>query len=227
LAAANASEGPAAWLSAHRLACVDQTRLQRTISGHRVAREHHLPRTRETDQTREPLGSTRAGDDAQTYLGQPELRVLPGDPEIAGERHLEAAAEREPLDRGDRDLRDRLEVAAGLLERADVLRDLVRPVVDHRLDVGAGREDLLAPPDHDGPNGFVPRHGRGGLGELARDGAGECVRGRLVDADRRDPAVDVDADELPHGRPILADRRARDRSEGIRCTCNSLLQSPT
>ena len=81
---------------ARRADGVDQTRLQRTIGGHRVAREHHLPRTRETDQTREPLGSTRAGDDAQTYLGQPELRVLRGDPEIAGERHLEAAAEREP-----------------------------------------------------------------------------------------------------------------------------------
>src|SRR6185503_19001760 len=40
-----------------------------------------------------------------------------------------------------------------------------------------------------------------------RDGTGERVRGRPVDTDRRDPALGVDADELPHGRPILADRR--------------------
>ncbi len=66
----------------------------------------------------------------------------------------------------------------------------------------------------------------GGLGELERHGAGERVRGRAVDADRRDPAVGFDADELPHGRPILADRRLRDRSERVRCTCNSLLHSP-
>ena len=52
--------------------------------------------------------------------GNPSFAFCAATRKIAGERDLEAAAEREPVDRGDRDLRDRLEVAAGLLERADV-----------------------------------------------------------------------------------------------------------
>src|SRR4029453_15465210 len=96
---------------------------------------------RETDQAWQPLRAARSGDDPQPDLGQAEPGVLGGEPEVAREGDLEPTAQREPVDRGDRDLRDRLEVAAGLLETADVLGDLLRPVADHRLDVGTRRAD--------------------------------------------------------------------------------------
>ena len=206
---------------------VDEPDRERLGGIHLPPRQDQVAGLREADQAGEPLRSTRAGDDPQFDLGQAEPRILGDAPDVAGKRHLEAATQRESVDRRDRDLRDRLEVAAGLLERPHVRGDLVRPVPDHRLDVGARGEDPLAAPDDDGANGLVSGDASGGLGQLERDGARERVRGRPVDADRGDPALGVDADELPHGRPILADPRRSGRSEGCRCTCNSLLQSPT
>ena len=64
--------------------------------------------------------------------------------QVAGERELAAAAEREAVDRGDRRLRHRLQqLPAVVAELAPRLRLLDREAA-HVLDVGAGDERLLA-----------------------------------------------------------------------------------
>ena len=64
------------------------------------------------DQPRQPLGAAEARDDPEVDLGLAEARRLRGDPEVAGHRQLAAAAEGERVDRGDRDDRRALELAA-------------------------------------------------------------------------------------------------------------------
>ena len=59
----------------------------------------------EADQAREPLRAAGAGDHAEPDLGEAELRVVGGDPEVARERELEADAEAEAADLGDHRLR--------------------------------------------------------------------------------------------------------------------------
>ena len=64
------------------------------------------------DQAGQPLGAAAARDDAEQDLGLPKARLLAGDAEVAGQRELAAAAEREAGDRRDggaRDVGDRVE----------------------------------------------------------------------------------------------------------------------
>jgi hypothetical protein len=47
----------------------------------------------EADDGGQPRGSADVGDDPELDLGQPELRIIGGDPQVAAERDLERAAE--------------------------------------------------------------------------------------------------------------------------------------
>ena len=78
----------------------------RLLGPHLAPREDHLLGPRRADQPRQPLGAAPAGDDAEQDLGQPEARVVGADPEVEGQRQLEATAQRVAVDRGDRRPRD-------------------------------------------------------------------------------------------------------------------------
>ena len=54
------------------------------------------------DDPRQPLRPAGARRDREAHLGQAELRALRGDPDVAAQRELQAAAQRVALDRGDR-----------------------------------------------------------------------------------------------------------------------------
>src|SRR5205814_2389036 len=96
--------------------------------------EDQLLRDADAADAREALRPAPAGDDAEVDLGLPELRAARRVADVARERELAAAAEREPVDRGDRGLRHRLEQAPGLVaERAPGLR-LLRVEPAHVLD---------------------------------------------------------------------------------------------
>src|SRR4029077_1254195 len=105
-----------------------------------------------------PLRSAAARNDGEVDLGQTELRVLRGDPDIAGEGEFEAAPQREASDGRDDGLRTALHLGAevetlgrfaemgggGRLEELADVRPraegpFARPRDDHRLDrvVGA------------------------------------------------------------------------------------------
>ena len=59
----------------------------------RVAGDDHLQRLLGTDQTRQSLGSARARQQAELDLGEANACPGDGDPEMAGECHLEPTAE--------------------------------------------------------------------------------------------------------------------------------------
>ena len=125
------------------------------------------------------------GHEAELRLGQPEARVVRCDHEVAREHELEAAAEREPLHRGDDRLRERGEAighrAADVHERAVVVhRD-----VDVVLDVGSGGEGAarsVQDPDDRVVARLEPVEGSS---ELREDRAVERVE--LVRPVQRDP----------------------------------------
>ena len=100
----------------------------------------------------EPLRAAEAGDDAEVDLGLAELRLVAGVDEVARERELAAAAEREAVDRGDRRLRSSASIASPTRapSSANAAR-LVGVMLGHLGDVGAGDERLVAGAgqDHD------------------------------------------------------------------------------
>src|SRR5439155_17103003 len=78
---------------------------------------------------------------AQIHLRLAELRPTRGDPEIARERNLEAAAEAVPIDRGNCWLGEIREVAHDLLGPPGEAPDLERlRDVAERREVGSGAE---------------------------------------------------------------------------------------
>src|SRR5262249_24587964 len=93
---------------------------------------------------REPLRPAPARDDSEVHLRLAELRVARRVADVARERELAAAAEREAVHRRDRRLRHRLQQPSRFVsERAP---GLCLPDVEaaHVLDVGAGGERLIA-----------------------------------------------------------------------------------
>ena len=83
-----------------------------------VARgEAQLPRAGGADRVDELAQPGVAVDEAQARRRHPELGLLGGDAQIAGQRQLEAAADRVPVERGDRRVRERVERRDRLVER--------------------------------------------------------------------------------------------------------------
>ena len=94
-----------------------------------LLREDELLRDPEAADARESLRAAPAGDDAEVDLRLAESRLARCVADVAAERELAAAAEREAVDRGDRRLRHRLEQPADLVaERSPRLRaDWIEP----------------------------------------------------------------------------------------------------
>ena len=116
-----------------------------------------------------------AGQQAQRHLGEADDQRpdVGGDAVVAGQRDLQAAAERGAVDGGDDGLAERLQLAqVGLdaLDRCEGLARVLRAEVDHALEVTAGEEGLLRAGDDDAGDRIL-------LGDKAFDGV---VHGLLV-----------------------------------------------
>lgn len=83
-----------------------------------VAGQDHLQRAALPDEPRQTDGAAVSGDDSELDFRQPELRVLAREPDVAGERELQAAAEREAVHGSDHRLRHLLEEAERVLALA-------------------------------------------------------------------------------------------------------------
>ena len=68
---------------------------------HAPAEQQHLERDVVGQTARQALDGAGVGHDAHGQLGQRERDVIGGDDQVAGERQLEAAADGEPVERGD------------------------------------------------------------------------------------------------------------------------------
>src|SRR5206468_11680921 len=112
--------------------------------------QNQLHRNAFPHQPWQPLRAAVAGRDTELYFGLPELRVLARDADVARHRQLAAAAEGEPVDRGDDGFAARLETPqdalAALRARLAVEWSLAREVAD----VGAGDERFRARAGDDG-----------------------------------------------------------------------------
>ena len=82
---------------------VDEPELERFVGQDRVADEVHLERLVGADEARQPLRAAEAGDDPELDLGLAEARRARRDAHVARHRQLAAAAERQAVDRRDRD----------------------------------------------------------------------------------------------------------------------------
>ena len=80
---------------------VDDAVGQRLRRPDRLAGDDHPQRLFRADQARQALGPAGAGQQAELDLGQAHPRRRRGDPEMAGERQLEAAAQRRAVQRRD------------------------------------------------------------------------------------------------------------------------------
>ena len=80
---------------------LDEADAERFGGRHAHARQDHLERLAAADEARQPLRASAARDDGEVDLGQSQVRVLGGDPDVAGQRELEAAAQREAADGRD------------------------------------------------------------------------------------------------------------------------------
>src|SRR5436190_6337367 len=117
---------------------VDEPDAQRLVRIDRAPREHELLCDSDPADAREPLGASPAGDDPEVHLRLTELRTRRRVADVARQRELAAAAEREAVHGCDRGLCHRLEEPARLVaERAPRLR-LLDAETAHVLDVGSG-----------------------------------------------------------------------------------------
>ena len=83
------------------------------------------------DEARQALGSASTGQQPQIYFRQPELRVRARDAEMAGERELAAAAQREAVHRGDGGDGEGLQPLEGALPGlGEVIDKLVKATFD-------------------------------------------------------------------------------------------------
>ena len=171
----------------------DETRAFRLRGIHHAAGEIEIHRLRLADRARQALRAADARNDAELDLGLAELRVVRRDDHVAHHRELAAAAERKARDRRDHRLahpRHAIPVAGEIaLEGVHVGLAL------HLLDVGAGRERLLAAgQDHAGDLLVrLERVDRGGQ-FLVEPGVERIERLRPVEADDADPAFGFDDD---------------------------------
>ena len=80
---------------------VDKAKLQGFARPHRLAGHDDLQRSLAADEARQPLGAARAGHEAALDLGQAKLGRGQRHARMAGQRHLQPAAQRAAMDGGD------------------------------------------------------------------------------------------------------------------------------
>ena len=181
---------------------VDEAGLIGLLRGDGVAGRGHLQRLADSGDARQPLGAAGAGQEAELDLGHAQLRRRDGDPVMAGERDLEAAAEGGAVDRGD----DRL---GAILDDVD---DLGEHRHLHRLaelgDVGAGEEGLALADDHHRLDRLVAVRLLDRLDQPLAHRMAERVDRRVVRGDDEDVAVAVGRDRA-HWEGLLRGARLR------------------
>ena len=143
-------EGPLVQLLVrHHL--VGQADPQRLVGLHLPTGDDEVLGPGRPDEAGQPLRAAPAGDDAEQDLGLAEHGLLRGDPVVAGQGQLAAAAER--VARRPRRSRSGGSPAMASMRALDAGAEgprSSRPQADELVDVGTGGEDPLAAGDDDG-----------------------------------------------------------------------------
>ena len=161
-----------------------------------------LRRAGRADEPGQPLCPPGAGQQSEPHLRQADQRALGprGEAEVTRERELEPAAERMPVDRGDRRLRNLGEAAEDLLRQQRAVDPLLGDPLE-LVDVGAGHEHALERAPHEHRAGLA-------VGGQLRSRLGELGDHLSVDRVQRRPVEREDGD-LRVGEPLQRDRRGQ------------------
>ncbi len=176
---------------------VDDPQGQGFGGGDRVAGDDHPQRRLRSDETRQALRPAGPGQEAKLDFGQADLRRRHGDAAMAGERHLEAAAQCRAVHCRDHRFRHRLDQGDDLAE-AGRLRRLAE-----FGDVGAGEKGAPGAGDHHGVDRRVIAHPAQRLDEACPHFVLQRIDRRIVDGDDRNPALlpQIDAGvDIAHAR---------------------------
>ena len=122
---------------------LDQAVLQRLRCADRIAADDHLDRKLGTDRARQALRAAGARQQAEFYFRQAKPGVLGRDPEVAGERDLETAAERGAMNGGNDRFRRVLHLGQHFMQAGRFWR------LAELGDVGAGNEGAAGAGQHD------------------------------------------------------------------------------
>ena len=184
---------------------VDQAPSLRLVRAHRLTCERQLHGDLQRDLAWEPDQPTGAREDPPLDLGQPERRPLRCDDEVAHQRDLRSATERESVDRGDHRGGDLVvdEPGEAPLSVAVGERFVTR---GRGLEVGTGAErDVSRTGDHDRPDVPVGV----GLGQQLAEGGRQ---GRI------DRVADLGPVQRDHGDVALAGHKAAVSCSHEKCT---------
>ena len=110
------------------------------LRGQALAGEDQAHPVHRAHQRREAIGPAEAGHEAQLHFGKAELRIIARDPVIAGERHLQPAAQAMAVHHGDGRTVQILEAFEQILAVFDHGADFARAHGVEHLHVGAGHE---------------------------------------------------------------------------------------
>ena len=176
---------------------VDEPDAQGLLGVDEAAGEDQLLGHAQAADAGQPLRAAPAGDDPEVDLRLTELRAARRIADVARERELATAAEREAVQGRDRRLRHGLEQPSGLVTERPPLLRLAHVEPAHVLDVGTRDECLLAGARQDDRAGVIV------AGELAEPftklrerGDVERVQRLLpVDGDDGDRALAVDPNQ--------------------------------
>ena len=112
-----------------------------------LAQEDELLRPGRPDRPNEAVCPSRARQDPDLHLGEPEHGGFVGHAKVRGEGELEPAAEAVPVDRADARLRERRDPLVDFAGLAVVGHHAGRVGVAHLADVGSRGERAAAPRD--------------------------------------------------------------------------------
>ena len=196
---------------------VHESFLQRLRRRHRPALGQELEPLHHPDQARHALRAAGAGQQPDRDLGLTDggLRVVGDHAVVARKRDLEAAAQRDAVDRRREGLAAGLDAPEQPGQRRDAIagldqRDAAIVGVDHVLDVGAGHERGLARREHGAADRGIARHAIDARGVIGDEARRQYVHRPIGDVhrDQRDTVgIDLEAKILVHACRCL--RRVR------------------
>src|SRR5208283_5604499 len=102
-----------------------------------LARHDQLARLVVADSMRQALRAAEARDESEIYLGLPETRLFASNDQVARERKLQTAAEREAVDRRNDGYRQVLETFHHAMAQARKIESVVGRHFCHRRDIRA------------------------------------------------------------------------------------------
>src|SRR5512135_1263371 len=187
---------------------VDHAERLRLLGRYRVAGGHHLDRFGGADHARQALRAARAGQDAELYFRQADLRLGQRDAVVAAECELEPAAEGEAADRRDQGLFHRVLL---LVDHRQVGR---RHLLVELADVGAARERLFAADDdhrlHRGVGLGLPQ----AFHDAGAQRVAQAVYRGVVEGDDGDAVAYRMGRSVDHARVFGLDERSAARGGG-------------